>query len=74
MINKNGENDKQNDNKQEYIIYLNLLNKYNNKFKMCTTWFEKLKLQKDLINDEDYKRLTKERQDELYKSLMERKY
>ena len=72
MNNKRTTNEQQvNTNKNERnIYYINLFNKYIKAFKMCTSWFEKLKLQKQLRSDTEYQMLNLEEQDKLFKDLM----
>lgn len=53
-------------------IYINLLNKYKKQFKKCTSWFEKLKLQKALAEEIEYQNLTNEKQNNMIKELMGR--
>lgn len=52
------------------IYYINLFNKYIKAFKMCTSWFEKLKIQKQLKTESEYQMLNFEEQDKLFKELM----
>ena len=37
---------------------------------MCTSWFEKLKIQKQLKTESEYQMLNFEEQDKLFKELM----
>lgn len=70
--NKRTTNEQQvNTNKNERnIYYINLFNKYIKAFKMCTSWFEKLKIQKQLKTETEYQMLNFEEQDKLFKDLM----
>lgn len=51
-------------------LYLTLFNKYKKSFQLCTSWIEKLKLQKQLTDDEEYLKLEIEQQNSLFKKLM----
>lgn len=65
--NKNIKND---NNINNNYFYYYLLNKYKNQFSSSVNFLEKLKLQKQLINESEYAQLTKDEQDKLYRKLM----
>ena len=58
-----------NKNDKNIIIYY-IYNKYLQLFKNCKTFSEKIKIQRDLMNDEDYKKLTDEQQEKIFKELI----
>lgn len=57
-------------NKDNNIIYINLLNKYKERMRQANYFSDKIRIQSELKKDKDYLNLTEEEKDSLVKEIM----
>lgn len=57
-------------NKDNNIIYINLLNKYKERIKKARYFSDKIRIQSELKKDEEYLKLTESEKKEILKEIM----
>lgn len=57
-------------NKDNNIIYINLLNKYKERMKKARYFSDKIRIQSELKKDEEYLKLTESEKKEILKEIM----
>ena len=57
-------------NKDNNIIYINLLNKYKERMKNVKYFSDKIHIQSELKKDEEYQKLTESEKKEIFKEIM----
>jgi hypothetical protein len=57
-------------NKDNNIIYINLLNKYKERMKNARYFSDKIYIQSELKKEEEYQKLTESEKKEIFKEIM----
>lgn len=57
-------------NKDNNIIYINLLNKYKERMKNARYFSDKIRIQSELKKDKEYLKLTESEREEIFREIM----